>query len=117
MNKVRGDMKVHIQTWISPTILADLIRWERSQGYTSPRLAASIANLLAILHNSIVKQYNLTEFVSEPEALQYLAHCGIMTTVRAKGKEDEIRRIIEVEVVEEDVKKIADDLFKIVGAE
>jgi hypothetical protein len=110
-------VKLHAQVWLSPTIIADLIRWERSQGYISPRLASSLSNLLTILRDSLQKQFSFTPFISEAEALDYLAQCGIISTVRSKKFEGSIQTVVEVSGIPDDAMKIAQDLYKIIGEE
>lgn len=110
--------KVHIQAWIEPRLLADLVHWLLAQEKEKFALATPayvFARLIEVLHQSIKKQFDPHLFTENSEALHYLTQHGFMP--RAGISSIRGVRPIEIDLCEEDSEKIAADLLEIMEGE
>jgi hypothetical protein len=90
--------KVHIQAWVQPRLLADLVHWVlTSDEQIEPALATPayiFTRLLITLHSSINRQFKPQLFTENSEALRYLTQHGFMP----RGGVSSIRNIKPIEI-------------------
>ena len=88
--------KVKLQAYPSSIVTANFIKYLRSTGFTSRRLATCLKEWLEICNASLLKQFNSTGFISEGEADLYIEQqieSGTAISPAVKGERN-LREIV-----------------------